>query len=122
MLVLGFDALATGDSFSTAARAVLQSAGTGKGRLATAVAWPGDLPKPNGIEIVVGSPVSVIATSEKKFGAWLFSVWLKERKGGGHFLAAPRPYLVPGGIGAAQEIFDKLKVSINSEKLVLLVD
>ncbi|KAL5316884.1 hypothetical protein ACEPPN_015936 [Leptodophora sp. 'Broadleaf-Isolate-01'] len=117
---LAFDTITEGDTAQRSSEVVLSSGGNG-GKLVLAGEWPGNITKPEGLEISQtmafrhGADQSVI-------GEWLFNDYLQKALADGTIVPAPKIEVVPGGLDAAQTAFDKLKAGVSGRKLVIKID
>ena len=121
-LSMGFDCVAEPETVAPAAQAIIKSVGGGgkESTLINAMPWPESVPQPSGITVLT-SMVWHTVTDMQDFGEWLFTDWLAGKLAKGELVPAPKPRVVPGGIGAAQQVYDTLKAGVSGEKLVVQV-
>ena len=119
-ITLGFDTITEGDTAPKSSEIILASGGKG-GKLVIVLDWPGDAPKPEGLEISQ-TIAARHGTDQSEIGEWLFNDYLRESLVDGTIVSAPKIEVVPGGLDAAQTAFDKLKAGVSGTKLVIKVD
>lgn len=117
---LGFDTITEKDTAQKSAEVVLASGGKG-GKLVLVNPWSEDVPKPEGLHITQTWAFRH-GSDQAEIGEWLFNEYLEKALADGNIVPAPKVEVVPGGIGAAQTVFDKLKAGVSGKKLVIQVD
>ena len=83
--------------------------------------WPEEEEKPEGIEITQTQAYRT-GTDQAELGKWFFNEYLEKALENGSIVPAPKIEIVPGGIYAAQAVFDKLKAGVSGKKLVVQIE
>lgn len=119
-ITLGIDTISEGNTSELSAQTLLASGGKG-GKLVLTLPWPGKEPVPEGIETSM-TIAGHTGTEREDIGEWLFNEYLPKALEDKAIVPAPKVEIVPGGIGAAQKVFDQLKAGVSGKKLVVKVD
>lgn len=82
--------------------------------------WPKDVAKPDGLEISQTMAYRH-GYDQTEIGAWLFNDYLRTAIEDGTIVPAPKIEIIPGGLDAAQTVFDRLKAGVSGKKLVIQV-
>jgi NADPH:quinone reductase-like Zn-dependent oxidoreductase len=119
-LKLGFDTITEGTTAQRSAEILLASGGKGS-KLCLVLEWPGKYPKPDDIEI--SQTVAMrLGMDLKDLGKWLFNDHLEKALKDKSIIPSLKIEIVPGGISATQNVFEKLKAGVSGTKLVVKVD
>ncbi len=116
---LGYDTITEGTTAKQTADVLGASGGKG-GKLALVLEWP-EGEKPEDIEISQTGALRT-GTDQEELGKWFFNEYLEKSLANGSIVSAPKYEVVPGGIEAAQSVFDKLKAGVSGKKLVATVE
>ncbi|KAL2061927.1 hypothetical protein VTL71DRAFT_7305 [Oculimacula yallundae] len=117
---LGFDTITEGETAKRSSEILLSSGGKG-GKLVLVNPWSEDAAKPE--ELQISQTMAFRHGADKSdIGEWLFNDFLREALADGTIVPAPKVEIVPGGLDAAQAVFEKLKAGVSGKKLVIKVD
>ena len=115
------DPISKGATFDLVPATVAAAASAkGKGKVAILVYWPEGKDQPADVQVEL-SLAWRHGTDQEPFGRWFFNEWLEKAMSDGTVVPAPEIEIVPGGIGAAQTVFDRLKEGVSGKKLVVQV-
>ena len=118
---IAFDPISEGTTFDLVPATVAAAASAkGKGKVAKVIFWPEgkDQPTDVQVELTLGWRHG---TDLEPLGRWFFNEWLEKAMSDGTVVPAPEIEIVPGGIGAAQTVFDRFKKGVSGKKLVVQV-
>ena len=121
MSAVGFDTVAEAETCTRTAEAVLHAAGPDAGTVAVAMPWPEGTPKPEGLAYRMSNVWRTLA-DHAELGTWLFTEWLEKGLASGDIKSSPPARVVPGGVAAAQEVYDTLRAGVSAQKLVVEVE
>ncbi|KAL8738585.1 MAG: hypothetical protein Q9181_000636 [Wetmoreana brouardii] len=125
LLRYAFDCVSEGETFSQCAKILSNSLSTlgdheNKTRLVLVLPWPGELPRPEGIDISQVIALQLV-TQQKELCRWLFHEWLPTALADGSIIPSPHLEIVKGGLESTQVAWDRHKAGVSGAKLVLQV-
>ncbi|KAM3077218.1 hypothetical protein ACMFMG_003317 [Clarireedia jacksonii] len=116
-LDIGFDSITEDDTAKLSADILSATAGS-SARLVLALPWPEKHPQPTDVQLK-NTIASRFGTDCADTGSWFFNEYLPEALEKGLIVPSPPVEVVDGGIGAAQQVFDRLKAGVSGKKLVV---